>query len=213
MSARNPDVKEGDILVVRATATESTLGSWAIQYEKVDNAVIGDNTISSEPDSSTENVDTSDLNGASDSAPTSSQNGTSSFVVGNQSSSEKPLEIVDYGWYVNSSSGDTAYVDFCGMIYNPNDNLIAEFPKVLVEVSGSRSGRATSSIVNIVRGLDWVRLAGIFCMLFIKTEAASKSRFCAYAANAARIVSRWLRVETEHFLVCSSQSINPISVS
>ena len=45
-----------------------------------------------------------------------------------------------------------------------------------VEVSGSRSRRATSSIVKIVRGLDWVRLAGIFCMLFIKTEAASKSR-------------------------------------
>lgn len=47
ISARNPDIKAGDIVTVRATEIESALGSWLIKYEKIDNAVAGDDTITS----------------------------------------------------------------------------------------------------------------------------------------------------------------------
>lgn len=45
VSEKNPDAKAGDTLTVRATSIESILGSWIIHYEKVENAVIGENTI------------------------------------------------------------------------------------------------------------------------------------------------------------------------
>ena len=45
VSSRNPDVKAGDTVTVRATVIESALGSWIISYEKVDNAEITDATI------------------------------------------------------------------------------------------------------------------------------------------------------------------------
>ncbi len=46
ISSRNPDIKAGDTVVVRATTIESMFGSWLISYEKVDNAQITDSTIS-----------------------------------------------------------------------------------------------------------------------------------------------------------------------
>jgi len=70
VSATNPDVKEGDIVTVRATTIENLLGSWLIAYEKVDNVVIGDTTITE--------VSGSGLNGATgntDEADLSSQDG------------------------------------------------------------------------------------------------------------------------------------------
>lgn len=69
VSSRNPNVKEGDTIVVKATTIESTLGSWVIHYEKIDNAMIGDNTIFSEPSSPNDNIDSSDLNGSDDLIP------------------------------------------------------------------------------------------------------------------------------------------------
>lgn len=47
ISSRNPDINAGDMVTVKATKIESSLGSWFISYEKIDNAVIGDSTISS----------------------------------------------------------------------------------------------------------------------------------------------------------------------
>ena len=47
VSEKNPDVKGGDTLTVKATSIESIIGSWIIHYEKVENAVIGENTTSS----------------------------------------------------------------------------------------------------------------------------------------------------------------------
>ncbi|MBO5624133.1 MAG: hypothetical protein J5959_21175 [Butyrivibrio sp.] len=45
ISARNPDIKEGDTVDVKATEITSSLGSWFIKYEKIGNATVGDNTI------------------------------------------------------------------------------------------------------------------------------------------------------------------------
>lgn len=44
-SSRNPNINIGDTVTVRATTIESMLGSWIIHYEKVENAIIGDETI------------------------------------------------------------------------------------------------------------------------------------------------------------------------
>ena len=45
ISSRNPDLKVGDTAGVKATEISSLLGSWIIKYEKIDNPIIGDNTI------------------------------------------------------------------------------------------------------------------------------------------------------------------------
>lgn len=173
VSSRNPDVKQGDTVVVKTTTIESTLGSWIIKYDKVDNAVIDDSTISYSIE------DTSGLNGeSSENAETlgtvstiksnspSSSSGVSSFGVDNPRTSEQPLELVDYGWFINPPSGDTAYVEFCGMIHNPNENLVAEFPKVLVTVkNGDGSIVATEEQTgSIVMPKDTVTLCGMFSL-------------------------------------------------
>lgn len=45
VSSRNPDVQAGDTVTVRVSTIESIIGSWIINYEKVDNAVISEDTI------------------------------------------------------------------------------------------------------------------------------------------------------------------------
>lgn len=50
VSSEHPDIAEGDIVVVRATSIKSVFRSWIIEYEKVNNAVIDDSTISSASD-------------------------------------------------------------------------------------------------------------------------------------------------------------------
>lgn len=45
VSSRNPDVQENDTVTVRTSTIENIMGSWIISYEKVDNAVMGDDTI------------------------------------------------------------------------------------------------------------------------------------------------------------------------
>lgn len=45
VSSRNPDIQEGDTVTVRTTTVENMMGSWVINYEKVENAVVGEDTI------------------------------------------------------------------------------------------------------------------------------------------------------------------------
>ena len=66
--------------------------------------------------------------------PSAGRSGAAPFKASKASQS---LELVDHGFSVSSISGDTAYVDFCGMIHNPNKSLIATFPKVLITVKNS----------------------------------------------------------------------------
>lgn len=176
VSSSHPNIKEGDTVVVKATKIESVIGSWIITYEKVSDAVVTESTISSS--GAEQKVDISELN--SDSSDTtddlgndesseineSSEESATSFPV-ESSSSELPLELVDYGWFINDPSGDTAYVEFCGMIKNPNDKLVAQFPKVLVTVKdGDGSIVATEEQVgSIVMPGDTITLCGMFSML------------------------------------------------
>lgn len=180
ISSRNPDIKAGDMVVVKANEITSSLGSWFITYEKVSNGKITDATISSGSsaagadtvDMYTEATDTSVESGDdSASAETNNSGGTASFSTGNtqtSASSEKPLELTDYGWYINepSSYDGTVYVDFCGMIYNPNESLFAEFPEVLVTVkNGDGSIMATKEQMGmIIMPEDTITLCGMFSM-------------------------------------------------
>lgn len=172
ISSRNPDIKAGDTVVVRTTEITSSLGSWFIKYEKVGNAEVTDATITAGGSTGTDTkTDNEQGNTTDTSADTGSDNSgsSSSFAVGGGSSSEQlPLEITDYGWYMNevSSYDDSAYIDFCTMIHNPNENLIAEFPKAIVTVkNGDGSILATEEQTgSIIMPGDTITLCGMFSM-------------------------------------------------
>lgn len=179
VSGRNPDIKAGDTAVVKAVTIESSLGSWIITYEKVADAQITDATIFSNGGNPDE-APKEDAKAAADSGVNVSSEETktetnetkksASFSVGNSSAEEKalPLQIVDYGWYIDktSSYSDSMYVDFCAMIYNPNQTQIAEFPKAIVTVkNGDGSILATEDQTgSIVMPQDTVTLCGSFSM-------------------------------------------------
>ena len=143
ISSRNPDIKAGDTVVVRTSEITSSLGSWFIKYEKVDNAEVTDATIS--------------------------VGNTSSFAVGaGTSTNVKPLKMTDYGWFIDevSSYDDRAYIHFCTLIYNPNESLIAKFPKAIVTVkNGDGSILATEEQTgSIIMPGDTITLCGMFSM-------------------------------------------------
>ncbi|WP_292144778.1 hypothetical protein [Butyrivibrio sp.] len=54
ISARNPDIKAGDTVDVKATEITSSLGSWFIKYEKISDGTIGESTIVGAGPSTTE---------------------------------------------------------------------------------------------------------------------------------------------------------------
>ena len=62
ISSRNPDVKVGDTVIVKADSIENLLGSWIINYEKVDNAVIGETTITSEKNNKNNETESAEQN-------------------------------------------------------------------------------------------------------------------------------------------------------
>lgn len=45
VSSRNPDIQEGDTVTIKTTTIENMAGSWVINYEKIENAVITDDTV------------------------------------------------------------------------------------------------------------------------------------------------------------------------
>lgn len=210
VSSRNPDVKEGDTVIVKATTIESILGSWIIDYEKVDNAVIGDSTISFSDtntsdlnDESSENTETVESIDMEDTDSLSPSSGVASFAVDDSSSSMQPLELVDYGWYINPPSGDTAYVDFCGMIYNPNEKLIAEFPKVIVTVkNGDGSILATNEQVgSIVMPEDTITLCGMFSMPISDIESDAIIIFSVDWSDLGSSTSIYSAAKTTDFTI------------
>ena len=62
VSSRNPDIKEGDEVVVKATLIESVSGSWKISYEKIANAVDDEHTIYSSSVTETESTGINEKN-------------------------------------------------------------------------------------------------------------------------------------------------------
>lgn len=61
--------------------------------------------------------------------------GASVFTVSNSSGVEqKELEIAESGYVESSSIGDTTYLYAYAKVYNPNDSLMAEYPKLTATV-------------------------------------------------------------------------------
>ena len=178
VSSRNPDIKIGDTVVVKAVEITSMLGSWFIKYEKINNAEVTDDTITfggvsgTDTQVSSGEIDSSNIDAGSDNGNSESESCSESesffAAEGGSSSEQLPLEIADYGWYMNevSSYGDSAYIDFCTMIYNPNENLIAEFPTATVTVkNGDGSILATEEQTgSIIMPGDTITLCGMFSM-------------------------------------------------
>ena len=82
--------------------------------------------------------------------------------------SEQPLELVDYGWYINEGSayGNTNYTDYVGIIHNPNKTLIAEYPKVIVTVKGEDGSILGTSeqVGSVIMPGDTVTICGTLSM-------------------------------------------------
>ena len=60
VSSSNPDVKKNDIMTVKITKIENVMGSWVINYEKVDNAVEGKDTITNDKAKETTSANTTE---------------------------------------------------------------------------------------------------------------------------------------------------------
>lgn len=205
ISSRNPDVKEGDVLTVKATTIESSLGSWFITYEKVDNAEVGETTIFAT------NPENNDINGAenlTETSETESNGGTATFSVGS-SSEKKDLEVKDYGWYI-SPSDDTAYVHFCAMINNPNQDLVAEFPKVNVTVrNGDGSILATEEQVgSLIMPNDTITLCGMMSVPMNDITDDAQITFDAGYSELKKSSSMFTNAKTTDFEISNVSERN-----
>ncbi len=197
ISKRNPDIKAGDTVVVRTETIENTLGSWVITYKKLNKAKETDATISFSGEKAEQDPGLNGQEDAEPSEPQSeeakdefgteeaeakenrklekpvSYNNASSFSLGSSddeegAGEELPLELKEYGWYKDDSSfGDTVHVDYCGMVHNPNEALIAEYPKLIVTIrNGDGSIMATDdSGGGIIMPGDTVPIIGSFSMV------------------------------------------------
>lgn len=176
VSDRNPDIAVNEQVTVKVNTIRNTLGSWVIQYEKIENAVLGETTISFP--ATGESSEESEINGEIEketvenvddvSEDSSSSTGIASFSVDKNNEEKKALELIEYGWYIepNLSGSDTVYVDFCGLIHNPNTEFAANFPKINVTVkNGEGNILATGKQVgNYIMPEDTVTLVGMMSL-------------------------------------------------
>lgn len=148
ISEKNPDVEVGETIIVQATSIRSNLGSWLIEYKKV-NATADEHTIYTESAQAFQSAEAlSELKPKSDS----------------KSEQLEPLDLVDYGWYIERPySADVVYMNFCGMVYNPNRSVSAVFPEVIATIANpDGTVIATDSQMGMkVMPLDTVTLVGM----------------------------------------------------
>jgi len=119
VSSEHPGIKAGDTVVAKATKIERVLKSWIITYEKLD-------VIEGNGDSESKKTE------ASESASTSAATSTKS-----SSNEKKELEVVESGFYESSRSGNKTYLYAYAKVYNPNEKIMAEFPKLTVTVKNA----------------------------------------------------------------------------
>ena len=70
-----------------------------------------------------------------------------------QITNEQPLDLVEYGCKARTPSDDdpTVYIDYCGIVYNPNTNLSASFPEVVMTLQDGVTG--TVVVTDSVMGM------------------------------------------------------------
>lgn len=146
VSRKNPDVRQGDTVTVKATTIESNGGSWFIEYERIDDAT----------------------NKKTDSSDKTEKNGTKSFSTSSSmitKAVERKLEITDRAIYFKSASvldKDSVYFGYVALIHNPNGTLIAQFPKINITIKAGDGTIVTtdSATGSTVMPGDTVALIG-----------------------------------------------------
>lgn len=80
-------------------------------------------------------------------------------------SNEESLDLVEYGCKARTPSEDDpeVYIDYCGVVTNPNQNLLAQYPEVIITLkSGTGSIIATDSVMApSIAPNDTITLCGI----------------------------------------------------
>lgn len=62
--------------------------------------------------------------------------GTEPHSLPVQKTQPKDLKLTDYGFYTEPSyTDDMVYMDYCGMVYNPNESQSAMFPEIIATIS------------------------------------------------------------------------------
>ncbi len=95
VSERNPDVKVGDTVAVKATKIANILGSWIIGYEKVSNAVVGETTITSSGNSSQKTASENAGTGKTDNSEAITETTKEQQTATKAEESELTIEYVD----------------------------------------------------------------------------------------------------------------------
>lgn len=75
---------------------------------------------------------------------------------------QQPLELVDHGFAATGSLEDSIFLNFCGMIHNPNETWIAASPTVVVTIkNGDGAVMATGSeMASLIMPGDTITLCG-----------------------------------------------------
>lgn len=139
VSSRNPDIKAGETVVVKATEITSSMGSWIIKYEKVNNARVTDATVFANG-ATTDSQSDKQVDSSGDSTERES-NGYETFTIGGLNF-EKPkyFEIdpsLDTRFYAEKGHGVT-FVLFQSDHFSYTDN---EFEEALIDwEEGAREG-------------------------------------------------------------------------
>ena len=120
----------------------------------------------------------------------------------------QPVELVEYGWYVGEASEvtDSVYINFCGILHNPNEGLTAEFPKVLVTVraeDGSILGTEGQTGSAILPG-DTVTLCGMLSVPAANYSENAKFEFDAECSDFSSDSSMFENVKTSDLVISNT---------
>lgn len=180
ISARNPNIKAGETVAVRATSIENRLGSWVISYDVVTDWIIDSSTIVSEQ---IDEVDRTNAEPQEPDEPDVTENGTESNTPpptlpsilvpkttdspsGNSSTETqltpkpgsnefKDLVVEESGYFlVQGYFGTYLYYGF--YLYNPNESKIVQFPTVRItarDADGALLG-TEDQVMNVIYPLE-----------------------------------------------------------
>lgn len=140
VSQKNPDIAVGDQVTVKATAIENVAGSWVIHYERVENAVAGETTISSavedEAAENAEEIPKNDISGL--------------LLIGNQGSAITMYDdgTADYYWI---EGGD---VKTDNVWSKENNVLTIQVPALNCDIYADWDGK-NNTLVFQSNSLNW----------------------------------------------------------
>lgn len=160
VSSRNPDVKKGDIVTVRTTTIESVLGSWIINYEKL-NVIDGSDSDDSTNGSQQEETNSNNENNSFlNNLGADSNDYTTTILPETEpeeetNTEELALEIVEHDFYGEKSLYDDMIdISYYALIHNPNE-LIVSNPMLNVTIIAE-----DGSILGTEQGSDTIIMPG-----------------------------------------------------